>query len=303
MPLSRLEELYYRVARDVFAQARAWRALALGASADAQPLYNLLRAAFGEVRMRGGGGGGGPRAFVVATKEEKGEGGGLRLDLRLLRTYDSRAPSRGRDAKECWALWEAAAATSAAPTVFPTFRRSDGSCWVDGAMSGNTNPSLLVALEGMEQAAGEAIDLLLSLGCGEAAPAGEGQRRSDGVLFWLNQTVSLSFDTRVQEERTLRLLGQASPATRYVRLTPRLSADVALAEHRPAELVRLRAETGAHVAEQAATYERLAALLRGEPADGSAEWGGNGDGGRAEEDAVEELWRAAAAAAQREPAH
>ena len=39
---------------------------------------------------------------------------------------------------------QAAAATSAAPTILPAFRREDGSTFIDGALSGYNNPSLLV---------------------------------------------------------------------------------------------------------------------------------------------------------------
>ena len=131
-----------------------------------------------------------------------------RLELRILRTYDTPASSGGRDAAEKWAQWEAGAATrragrvfpaqfpllrrghhsrrsrraaaaawlleppsfsrcrvrSAAPTIFPPFCRADGSKFIDGALSGYNNPSLLVLTEGLDLAAGRPVDLMLSLG-------------------------------------------------------------------------------------------------------------------------------------------
>ena len=53
---------------------------------------------------------------------------------------------------------------SAAPTIFPPFCRADGSKFIDGALSGYNNPSLLVLTEGLDLAAGRPVDLMLSLG-------------------------------------------------------------------------------------------------------------------------------------------
>lgn len=84
--------------------------------------------------------------------------------------------------------------------------------WVDGALAGCNNPSLLVATEGLEFARGERIDTFVSLGCGDV-DFSKTSSPNPGLLFWLNQALSLAFDSRVAEDRTGRLLEQASPET------------------------------------------------------------------------------------------
>lgn len=263
MPLADLEALYRTVAAEVFAPGAGWggalRQLAAGYRCEAGPLLTILRARFGEAAPMRGGARPRPAAFVCATSQD----GAGRLELRILRTYDSPSASRGRDAGEGWRVWEACAATSAAPTLLPLFARADGSVWVDGALSGSNNPSLLVATEGLEFAAGAPVDTFLSLGCGDVgAPSGPaGATSNAGLLFWLNQALSLAFDSRVAEDRTRRLLEQASPRTRRVRLSPSPLA-FALSEHRPAALAAMKAEVLAHLRARGGELRDLAAALR-----------------------------------------
>jgi hypothetical protein len=265
------EEIYSEIATSVFAPGSVWRQLRHGHSCDSGPLVRVLQDVLGkETPMRMPGGGARPAAFVVTTRREVPAGGGAeKLELRVLRTYNSSAPSGGRDALEGWRQWEAAVATSAAPTILPPFRRADGTTFVDGALSGNNNPSLLVLTEGLQLAAGrQPIDIVLSLGCGE--PPGGGSASTDraatpaaagSVLFWLGQVVSLAFDTSLQEERTVRLMGLVCPTARYLRLSPPLRADCALAEHRDEALAALRADTAASLTARGDDIERLAAWL------------------------------------------
>jgi hypothetical protein len=122
----------------------------------------------------------------------------------------------------------------------------------------------------MQYAAGkQPIDILLSLGCGEPPGGGSGgsadrattPAAAGGVLFWLGQVVSLAFDTSLQEERTVRLMGLVCPTARYLRLSPPLRADCPLAEHRAEALAALRADTSMSLAARRDDIARLAAWL------------------------------------------
>ena len=277
--LARLEHMYFEVAEQVFGRASLLRQLRHGHSSDSAPLERILRATLGDETLMRRPGGGQPAAFVVATRSETSTAteGPVRLELRLLRTYASAAPSGGRDAAESWRQWEAALATSAAPTILPPLRRADGSTFVDGALSGNNNPSLLVLTEGLEMAAAvnRPVDVMLSLGCGEAVAASSASRSSSApsagsALFWLGQVVNLAFDATLQEERTVRLLSQVCPASRYARLSPMLSVDCALAEHRPAALALLRQNTQTYLRAQAPDLDRINDWLSQDETDTSA---------------------------------
>ena len=148
------------------------------------------------------------RCFVVTTQQTE------RLEVRL--SEPTSYPSKGRDQSEEWSQWEAGMATSSAPTVFPPFvrrkpvprtddaeegaeegERSDAASgkngakdgerqvFVDGALSGYNNPSSLLLNEGLDLAEpGQQIDVLLSLGCGEVAPAGAGTSAPTGIRGW-----------------------------------------------------------------------------------------------------------------------
>lgn len=236
----------------VFAKQSNLRQLFTGAQTDSAPLIEILKKYLGDKPMRQAERT--PKVFVVTTKVENAGRTHNRLELRILRTYDSKAPSGGRDAKEGWLQWEAAAATSAAPTIFQPYVRGGGETFIDGALSGNNNPSLLVLTEGLDFAAGGRIDLMVSLGCGDPVgvaeggaslvywvgqvrgaphrtaplaqplcePEGRGAAALDcrSIVFLPPQIVNLAFDVQLQEERTLRLLHQFSPETRYMRLAP-----------------------------------------------------------------------------------
>ena len=279
--LARLEQMYMQVAEDVFGRASILRQLRYGYSCDSAPLERILRATLSDDALMRRPGGGQPAAFVVATRSEPSSatGGPARLELRLLRTYASAAPSGGRDAAESWTQWQAALATSAAPTILQPLRRADGSTFVDGALSGNNNPSLLVLTEGMQMAAsaGRPVDIMLSLGCGEATAASASTASRSGAapsagsaLFWLGQVVNLAFDASLQEERTVRLLSQVCPASRYARLSPALRVDCALAEYRPAPLEALRHDTASYMQARAADVEQICDWLSQDQMDNAA---------------------------------
>ena len=271
VPLADLEALYFQAADQVFAKSSALRQLMTGAAADSSPLVRMLKDKLGEsTPMRGAHSW--PAAFVVTTRQH-GDEEHTRLDVRIIRTYDSSSPSRGRDARENWLMWEAGVATSAAPTILPPLRRADGSIFVDGALSGNANPSLLACLEALELANGRPIDTVLSLGCGDSGPVvvqPDGDVGKSGTVFWLKQTLSLAFDARLQEERASRLIEQMSPNTRYIRLSPSPMTDIALAEHRHERLERMRAETAAYIQQQGPVFDRLCAILEDDLGDSLA---------------------------------
>lgn len=257
VPLADVEQLYYRTAGEVFAKTSAFRQLMVGYQAESAPLLTILKDYLGDSPMRRPPNYDGPKAFVVTTKVDGGDQ--KRLELRILRTYDTPAPSGGRDGKEGWAQWEAAAATSAAPTILPAFRREDGSTFIDGALSGYNNPSLLVLTEGLDLAAGRPVELMVSLGCGDPTGVAEGRA---SLVYWVGQIINLAFDVQLQEERTLRLLHTFSPDTRYIRLAPPTAA-YGLAEHRPEELARMKAECLLYLNERSPELDTLSKWIVG----------------------------------------
>lgn len=119
--------------------------------------------------------------------------GPAETDTRSYEPKGGRAQPGGADASEHWPQWEAAAATSAAPTIFPPVTRpgdgaggGGGGTFVDGALSGYNNPSLLVLTEGLDFAAGRPIDLMVSLGCGDPEGVSEGTVPTS-LAYWFGQ--------------------------------------------------------------------------------------------------------------------
>lgn len=74
----------------------------------------------------------------------------------------------------------------APPSLPPVRRRDAGGTFVDGALSGYNNPSLLVLTEGLDFAAGREIDLMVSLGCGDPDGVAEGTVPTS-LAFWFGQ--------------------------------------------------------------------------------------------------------------------
>ena len=255
--LSALEAMYHEIGRNVFGKQSALRQLIRGNAADNTAIHDLLVANLGDAPMLDA-----PdqlvRCFVVSTQQTE------RLEVRLIRTY--KHPNKGRDQNEGWSQWEAGMATSSAPTVFPPFVRTrpgDGAkqVFIDGALSGYNNPSSLLLNEGLDLAEpGQQVDVLLSLGCGEASAATGGADGDRGLVFWLGQVVNLAFDVELQEAHVASLIQRFSPQTMHVRLNPP-TGDVSLTESRPDVLARMEDDTRQYLAENRMIFAEVAAAL------------------------------------------
>ena len=255
--LSALEAMYHEIGRNVFGKRSALRQLISGHAADNTAIHDLLVANLGDAPMLDA-----PdqlvRCFVVSTQQTD------RLEVRLIRTYAH--PNKGRDQNEGWKQWEAGMATSSAPTVFPPFLRTrpgDGEkqVFIDGALSGYNNPSSLLLNEGLDLAEpGQQVDVLLSLGCGEASAATGGADGDRGLVFWLGQVVNLAFDVELQEAHVASLIQRFSPQTMHVRLNPP-TGDVSLTESRPDVLAEMEDDTRQYLAENRMIFAEVAAAL------------------------------------------
>ena len=290
VPLADLEHMYWDIAGRVFGHQSAVRQLLKGHAADNSAIEELLVKGLRDLPMIGA-----PeqlvKCFVVTTQQTE------RLEVRLIRTYLH--PNQGRDQSENWKQWEAGMATSSAPTVFAPFVREhprDGTkqVFIDGALSGYNNPSSLCLNEGLDLAEpGQQIDVLLSLGCGEAPAGGPGVAGGPGgtnLVYWLGQVVNLAFDVQLQEANVTKLIQRFSPQTMHVRLNPP-TGSVGLTEHRPDVLARMEDETRQYLAANRTVFTELAEALTTASAPRSVtpvatqwdhpelDWVGDGEGG------------------------
>ncbi|KAG9079751.1 hypothetical protein FRC06_007510 [Ceratobasidium sp. 370] len=115
-------------------------------------------------------------------------------------------------------IWEAARATSAAPAFFSPIAIGDlGVVYVDGAVSGHCNPSVLAREEAEQMWPGREIGLLLSLGTGSPTEVSlSGQVSSKLIGF-----IGLSANTIQVHEAVARSYNQTheSGHSPYVRLS------------------------------------------------------------------------------------
>ncbi|KAG8763658.1 hypothetical protein FRC12_008465 [Ceratobasidium sp. 428] len=115
-------------------------------------------------------------------------------------------------------IWEAARATSAAPAFFSPVAIGDlGVVYVDGAVSGNCNPSVLAREEAEHMWPGRDICLLLSLGTGSPTEISlEGQASSKLIGF-----IGLSSNTIQVHEAVARSYNQTHEPgySPYIRLS------------------------------------------------------------------------------------
>lgn len=256
-PLDDLERMYWDIARLVFGKQSAVRQLIKGHAGENDEIRRLLVEGLGDLPMITDDPAQRVKCFVVSTQQTD------RLEVRLIRTY--RNPNKGRDQNENWAQWEAGMATSSAPTVFPPFirtdeRTGDKSTFIDGALSGYNNPSSLVLNEGLDIAEpGQRIDVLLSLGCGEAKGA-----MGDNPFWIVGQVINLAFDTELQEAHVASMIARFSPQTSHVRLNPP-TAHYSLTEHRVDVLTRMEDDTRRYLAATQPVFEKLAARLAPPP--------------------------------------
>ena len=255
--LDDLERMYWDIARLVFGKQSAVRQLIKGHAGENDEIRRLLVEGLGDLPMITDDPDQRVKCFVVSTQQTD------RLEVRLIRTY--RNPNKGRDQNENWAQWEAGMATSSAPTVFPPFirtdeRTGDKATFIDGALSGYNNPSSLVLNEGLDIAEpGQRIDVLLSLGCGEAKGA-----MGDNPFWIVGQVINLAFDTELQEAHVASMIARFSPQTSHVRLNPP-TAHYSLTEHRVDVLTRMEDDTRRYLAATQPVFEKLAARLAPPP--------------------------------------
>ena len=264
-PLDDLEEMYWDIARLVFGKQSAVRQLIKGHAGENDEIKRLLVEGLGDLPMITDDPGQRVKCFVVSTQQTD------RLEVRLIRSYKN--PNKGRDQNERWAQWEAGMATSSAPTVFPPFIRTDDatgdkSTFIDGALSGYNNPSSLVLNEGLDLAEpGQRIDVLLSLGCGEAKGS-----MGDNPFWIVGQVMNLAFDTELQEAHVASMIRRFSPQTSHVRVNPP-TAHYSLTEHRVDVLTRMEDDTRAYLAETRPIFAELASRL-------TAHVGGDAEGNK-----------------------
>ena len=237
----------------VFGKQSAVRQLIKGHAGENDEIKRLLVEGLGDLPMITDDPGQRVKCFVVSTQQTD------RLEVRLIRSYKN--PNKGRDQNERWAQWEAGMATSSAPTVFPPFIRTDAttgdtSTFIDGALSGYNNPSSLVLNEGLDLAEpGQRIDVLLSLGCGEAKGS-----MGDNPFWIVGQVMNLAFDTELQEAHVASMIRRFSPQTSHVRVNPP-TAHYSLTEHRVDVLTRMEDDTRAYLAETRPIFAELASRL------------------------------------------
>lgn len=107
---------------------------------------------------------------------------------------------------------------------------------------------------------------MVSLGCGDPAGIAEG---GASLVYWVGQIVNLAFDVQLQEERTLRLLHQFSPETRYMRLAPPTGA-VPLTEHRDEALAEMKRDCLAYMGARSQELGTLVTWIEESEANGKA---------------------------------
>jgi len=187
-----------------------------------------------------------PLAFAVAAREaETGS-----LEPFLFRTYpreQGTAPGRS-DAK----LWQAVAATCAAPGVFAAITIGSES-YLDGGVVAN-DPTLLALAEVASVFPGRPVGVVVSLGCGQTRKEKRAERREErrwfrrkrrGPYKKRNEALSgterlfmkfgLTWDHEPRIRRRARLALQRRKA-QYFRVEPPLSSSVSLSESDPSKL-------------------------------------------------------------------
>lgn len=211
---------------------------------------------------------GSPRAFAVAAHEKAGV-----VEPFLLRTYSS--DCAGRRLEELGAvdgtgslrLWEAIAATTAAPTFFPFVQLEGGPALVDGAAAAN-NPSMLALAECEALWPGRPIGIFVSMGCGRPPGSKDGPSASLGTKGAVGLIVKALTAAGFELDRSAKVEKQVGdqmeeflPATAYFRFNPEVT-NVGFLETDAAVLKRMEDETSGYMQRRSADVERLCRLLR-----------------------------------------
>lgn len=205
----------------------------------------------------------------------------------LCRNYDYPPDQTSRYAGDLtWRLWEVARGTSAAPSFFDPFERQekekekvfffggfygfpcrDGLQLMDGGVVAN-NPAAIAYHEYLKiWGRGVPVTLLLSLGTG--VPSTLAVPKERGIMETFEQLV----DAALSQDRVHEILTDAlPPGTPYFRLQPTGPQFASrLDEIRKTELLKAQASARAWIAENDATFQKIAALLKEDNPRGAAD--------------------------------
>lgn len=222
LPAERFVRLYRDQGPAIFPRGArwAWQRLARwrdGFSAplyDSEPLKAALRAIFGASTL----GALAPRTMVVAYETTQ-----RRLDV-WKSWRDGELP-----------IWEACAASAAAPAYFPAHARG-GQAWIDGGVAAN-DPSVCAIVEAMRLGAvpGDIAVVSLSVGA-QREPIGAAEALEWGPVQWAPHLLDVVFGGQAQlvDYQAEQLLAQG----RYIRLEADLP-DVGLADASPKSLAAI----------------------------------------------------------------
>jgi len=179
-PMSEIVELYSRHGRKIFPRSRfpSGRTGSIFKSKyDNRPLILLLQSIFGS-----------DISFDVPSCP-------VRIQSFDLQTGTSKIFRAGLPFLEDsrFRIWEVAAATSAAPTYFPTFPVVDKGLFVDGGVWAN-NPTIVGIIEALVLHQRIEEVCMLSIGTGERIFRGDVMRT--GFLSWKSELVDLVFQSQ-----------------------------------------------------------------------------------------------------------
>lgn len=167
-----LLDFYLNLGPDVFAGNRILKGLrSVGiAKYNPEPLHNKLVEKFGDRKI-----GESKTRLVIPS-----------MNLTTLEVHIYKTSHHIRLMKDYKRpVVEAAMATAAAPTFFPSYKSAQGIPFIDGGLWAN-NPMAVAAVEALTILGWEAKDVrMLSLGCTQAPPGIHwAQRFSLGLLYW-----------------------------------------------------------------------------------------------------------------------
>lgn len=218
---------------DVFARPRSRLGRWFTAKYRQESLLRSAKTFFGEATLAelGRASGKFPHACVVALNTENRR-------TRLLKTgYSQHLLELASTTK----VYDAALATSAAPTYFPAARitlNKARTTLVDGGLVAN-NPSLIAVLEASKILSGSHDELfpegvakhlpdiaLISVGTCRPPTNGKGANPKEGLAWWALHFHELTLDAQAQHAEYF--VHRLMPSNNYVRIDPRLEKEVEL---------------------------------------------------------------------------
>lgn len=251
-----LVELYREHGREIFPRS-AWRRVRSiwGSMEEKYPVAGLervLRRYFGDVRLS--------EALTRVLVPS--------YELTTRSPWFFRSERAREDSRWDFAMWEAARATSAAPTYFEP-ARVGGHALVDGGVYAN-NPTLCALADHCEVIGREPV-MVVSLGTGEYVPSIRyEQARKWGVLQWARPVLDVMFDgvsktTDHQVRHVLRTVGDST----YYRWQPQLPEHLGAMDNAEAGNLRsLEALTSLKIEQELTDLTSMANRLAAMPASG-----------------------------------